>query len=239
MGFLPWTPAQYDGGEHHDRPSRLAIADHAGLSIGLGVQRGDLLEKNRLGAGDILDGLARHGVRQESDEIAGMPGLECNADFAVGLEAADAGTMPGARIDDDERPARRVEFDTRRRNYSHETVVDRPLERPAVEHQLHFVIEHVGNGLGEVFAILIAALAHDVPEQHAALRGIDHVFHGWAKYAEWRRQCADRRWVRLARWHGTAPCLLLGRRGKANTPVARSCARRQHTPSGPTVFFSR
>src|SRR5215470_4932541 len=38
---------------------------------------------------------------------------------------------------------------------------------------------------------------------------------------------------------GSAPCLLLGRRGKANTPVARSCARRQHTPSGPTVFFLR
>jgi len=49
-----------------------------------------------------------------------------------------------------------------------------------------------------VFTILIAALAHDVPEQHAALRGIDHVFHGWAKYAERRRKCADRRRISLA-----------------------------------------
>src|SRR5215510_4209808 len=38
---------------------------------------------------------------------------------------------------------------------------------------------------------------------------------------------------------GFAPCLLLSRRGKGTTPVARSCARRQHTPSRPTVFFLR
>src|SRR5262249_5906822 len=160
---------------------------------------GALRRKNRLGARDILDGLARHGVGQEADEITGMPGLECNADFAVGLEAADAGAVAGARVDDDEGPARRVKFGARRWNHPHEAVVDRPIERPAVEHQLHLVIEHVGNGLGEAFARLIAALAHDVEEQHAALRGIDHIFHGWPKYAEWRRKCADRRWVSLAR----------------------------------------
>src|SRR5262249_28205982 len=100
-----------NGGEHHDRPSRLAIADHAGLSVRLGVERGDLLEENRLGPGDILDGLARHRVQQEADEIAGMPGLECNADFAVGLEPADPGAMPGAWVDDDEGPARGIECD--------------------------------------------------------------------------------------------------------------------------------
>src|SRR5262249_15882721 len=178
---------------------RLAIADHAGLSVGLGVERGDLLEKNRLRARDILDGLARHGIRQEADEIAGVPCLECNADFAVGLEAADAGAVAGARVDDDEGPARGVEFDSRGRNHSHETVVDRPIKRLATEDQLHVLGEYVWNRVGEVFAILIAALAHDVPEQHAALRSIDHVFYRWAKYAERRRKCADRRWVSLAR----------------------------------------
>src|SRR5262249_43847986 len=70
----------------------------------------------------------------------------------------------------------------------------------ATEDQLHVVVEYVWNRLGEVFAILIAALAHDIPEQHAALRGIDHIFHGWPKYAEWCRKC-DRRLTRLARWH--------------------------------------
>src|SRR5262249_47454874 len=38
---------------------------------------------------------------------------------------------------------------------------------------------------------------------------------------------------------GSAPCLLVSRRAKGNTPVARSCARRQHTPSHPTVFVLR
>ena len=161
-----------DGGQHHDRPAGLAVADHAGLAVGLGVQRDHLLEEYRLGARDVLDRLARHRVGQEADEIAGMPGLERDADFAVGLEAADAGTVPGARIDDDERPARRIDFDPPRRNDPHEAVVDRPIERAAVDDELDLVVEHVRSGLGQMFAILIAALAHHVPEQDAALRGV-------------------------------------------------------------------
>ena len=35
-----------------------------------------------------------------------------------------------------------------------------------------------------MLAILIAALTHDVPEQHATLRRIDHVLHGGGKQAE-------------------------------------------------------
>ena len=44
----------------------------------------------RLGARDAFDGLARHRLGQEADEVAGMAGLHRDADFAVGLEAADA-----------------------------------------------------------------------------------------------------------------------------------------------------
>jgi hypothetical protein len=36
------------------------------------MQGDDFLQKDRLGTRDILDGLARHRVRQEADEIAGM-----------------------------------------------------------------------------------------------------------------------------------------------------------------------
>ena len=150
------------------------------------MQRDDLFEKDRLGARDVLDGLARHGVGQEADEIAGMAGLEGDADLAVGLEAADAGAVSGARIDDDERPPRRIDLDARRRNDAHEAVVDRPIERAAVDDELDLVVEHMRRGLGQVLAVLVAALAHDVPEQHAALRGIDHVFHGGRKHAERR-----------------------------------------------------
>jgi hypothetical protein len=44
------------------------------------------------------------------------------------------------------------------------------------------------SGLGQVFSILIAALAHDVAEQHAALRRIDHVVHDGRKYAKRRER---------------------------------------------------
>ena len=117
-----------------------------------------------------------------------MAGLERHADLAVGLEAADAGAMPGARIDDDERPARRIDFDALRRNDPHQRVVDRPLERAAVDDELDLVVEHMRSGLGQMLAVLVAALAHDVPEQDAALRRVDHVFHGWRKHAKRRER---------------------------------------------------
>ena len=55
-----------DRGKHHDRPTRLAVADHAGLTVGIGVQLDNSFEEGRLGAGDILDGLTGHGVGQEA-----------------------------------------------------------------------------------------------------------------------------------------------------------------------------
>ncbi len=138
------------GREHHHRPAGLAIADHARLAVGLGVQRDHLFEEDRLGARDVLDGLARHRFGQEADEIAGMAGLERDADLAVGLEAADARAMAGARIDDDERPAGRIDFDAFRRNDPDERVVDRPLERAAVDDEFHRVFEHVRRDFARV-----------------------------------------------------------------------------------------
>jgi hypothetical protein len=39
------------------------------------------------------------------------------------------------------------------------------------------------HGFGEMRAVLIAAFAHHVPEQNAALRGVDGVFERGAKRA--------------------------------------------------------
>jgi hypothetical protein len=58
--------------QNHHRPSTLAIADDAGLAIRVGVQRRDLLEKNRLGARNILDGLPGHWFGEEAHEITRM-----------------------------------------------------------------------------------------------------------------------------------------------------------------------
>ena len=84
--------------------------------------------------------------------------------------------------------ARRIDLDARGRNDPHEHIVDRPLERAAVDDELDLVVEHVRRGLGQMLAILVAALAHDVPEQDAALRRIDHVFHDGSKYAKRRER---------------------------------------------------
>ena len=51
-----------------------------------------------------------------------------------------------------------------------------------------------------MLAILIAALAHDVPEQDAALRGVDHVFDGGGKHAKGRR--VDRGNISAVGCHG-------------------------------------
>ena len=107
-----------------------------GLPSACGVPRDHPLEEYGLGARDVPDGLARHRIGQEADEIAGMPGFERNADLAVGLEAADARAVAGAWVDDDERPAREIELDAGRRNDPHKRVVDRSIERPAVNEEL-------------------------------------------------------------------------------------------------------
>ena len=102
--------------EHHHGPAGLAVADHARLGVRIGMKSDHFLQEHRLGARDVLEGLARHRIGQETDEIAGMAGLEGDADLAVGLEAGDAGAVPGAWIDDDERTPLRVDVDALRRN---------------------------------------------------------------------------------------------------------------------------
>ena len=137
------------------------------------MQSNDLFEEYRLGARDILDRLARHGVRQKSDEITGMAGLECHADFAVSLEAADARTVTGAGVDDDKRPPLHDRLRYLGWDDPHEYVVDRPIERPAIDHEFHLVLKHMRSRLGQMLAILVAALPHDIPEQYASLSRIE------------------------------------------------------------------
>ena len=130
----------------------------------------------RLGARDAFDRLSWHRFRQEADEVAGMARLHGDPDLAVGLEAADAGSVTGTGIDNDEWPALEIDLHTLRRDDAHQRVVDRLFQLAAVDDQFRRVAQDVRRGLGDVFAILFAALAHDVQEQHTALARIDHVF---------------------------------------------------------------
>ena len=52
-------------------------------------------EEYRLGARNVLYRLARHWLRKKADEVAGVPGLEGDSNFAIGLEAADTGAVAG------------------------------------------------------------------------------------------------------------------------------------------------
>ena len=161
--------------EHHHGPAGLAVADHARLGVRIGMKSDHFLQEDRLGAGDVLEGLARHRIGQETDEIAGMAGLEGDADLAVGLEAADARPVPGARIDDDEGATPRIDLHARRRDDTRKRVVDRPLERAAIDHELGRVTQHVRRELSHMLVVLVAALPHHIQEQDAPLRGVDHV----------------------------------------------------------------
>src|SRR6516164_3771909 len=144
-----------------------------------------------------------------------------------GLEGTDAGAMPGTRIDNDERPAQRIDSDALGRNDAYQGIVDRPLEGTAINEKLGLVIEHVRRSLGQVLAILVAALAHHVPEQHGALRRIDHVINGWGKRPErgqGGRPLAGLGWQRFVHAHWTSLGMLI--------PSSTSCPHRRAHPPG-------
>ncbi len=83
--------------------------------------------------------------------------------------------MTGARIDDYEGAAGRIDFDTVRRHDPREGIVHGPLELPAIRHQLYMIMEYMRDSLLQVLAILITALAHHIPKQDAPLSRVDHV----------------------------------------------------------------
>ena len=162
-------------GHQHRGPAALAVADHHRLAVGIGVQLDHPLEERGLRRHDVLDRLSRHRIRQETDEIARVPGSHGDADLAVRLEAADPRAMAGARVDDDERPLLRVGDDAGRRRDRDQAIIDRARQRAAVEHEVGLELKHVWRLFGHVRVILIASLAQDVEEQYAALPGIHGV----------------------------------------------------------------
>ena len=92
------------------------LAMTIGLLSAVRMATGDLFDKRRFCAADVLDRLTRHRLGREADEVAWMAGADRHPDLAVGLHAPDARPMAGARIDDDDRRFRGIDGGAFRRN---------------------------------------------------------------------------------------------------------------------------
>jgi hypothetical protein len=166
-----------DRGQHHQRPAGLAVADDTRLALGVRVPGDHRLDEFRLGMQDVLDRLPGDGLGQEADEIARVAGLQRDADLAVGLEAADAGTVARTRIDHDERHLAAI-LNFRRafgRDNADERIVDRALEPPSVDQDFDPEAQDMRGLLRDVLLILVAALPQDIEEQDAALPAVDEI----------------------------------------------------------------
>src|SRR5580658_10486769 len=119
------------------------------------MQCDNLFDEGALGPGDILDSLSRHGIRHEPDEIAGMAGFHRDADLAVRLETADARTMAGAWIDNNEGTTCEIDLHTTRRLDAYQSVIHRPRQVSAVRDQFDLVIEDMGDCFSQVLAVLL------------------------------------------------------------------------------------
>ena len=160
------------GGDHHHCPACLTIADDRGLAVGFGVERDYSLEKGSLSGADVLNCLSRYGLRQKADEIAGVAGLKRHADFALGLEPADAGPVTGTRIDDDERPLLLIDLDAFRRSDAGQEIIHGMRKLASVHNEFDAELENVRSGLGGVLLVLFASLLQDVEEKNPALPSI-------------------------------------------------------------------
>ncbi len=134
----------------------------------------------------ILHRLARNRIGGEADEITGMALAQGGADLAVGLEAANAGAMAGARIDDDDRALGGVDRQALWRGDADQAIVDRAGQIGAGQDDLAVEIQHMGHAFGQMRLILVAALALDVGEQDGALQRVDAIVEGLAEPVERR-----------------------------------------------------
>lgn len=91
--------------------------------------------------------------------------------------------MARTRVDHHERTTRVIDdYPTGRRD-PRQSVIDRALKRSAVGDQIDRIIEDMRCGLGDVLAVLLPALTHDIEEEDATLPGIHQIFESGCKDA--------------------------------------------------------
>src|SRR5271157_5581057 len=149
MGFLPRTPAQYDSGEPATtigpmRSGRIAaVIMVCQPAWQLGMTTGDLFDKRRLCAANVLDRLTRHRLGREADEVAWMAGADRHSNHAVGLHAPDAWPVAGARVDDDDRRFRRIDNSAFGWNDADKPIIGRARQLAPVKDELIGEVQHI------------------------------------------------------------------------------------------------
>ena len=115
-----------------------------------------------LGGAHIQERLPRLRLGVEDHEINRMAVAQSHADLRVVLEAADTGAVARARVDDHVGTPSRVYRYAFRRHDADEDVVDRALQRSAVEHRL--VIEVQQGRLARALVLEPAIVMFDEPD---------------------------------------------------------------------------
>ena len=139
------------------------------------MERDHALEECCLCVDDVFNRLAGHRIRQEADEIAGMPRLEGDTDLTLRLEASDARAVSSTRINNNEWPLVLVYFGAIRRRNAHEEVVYRSRQLSPVHDELATELQDVRCNLGGMFLITVAALLQDVQKKDGALLRVNPV----------------------------------------------------------------
>jgi hypothetical protein len=123
------------------------------------MERDYMPKKSSLSVRNILDGLPRHRLGQEPDEVAGMAGFQGDADLTLRLEATNAWPVAGARIHDNEGTPSFVDLDALRWYDAYKRVVHGAWQLPAIHKQLAAECQHMRCGLGSVLVIALTALS--------------------------------------------------------------------------------
>jgi hypothetical protein len=91
------------------------------------------------------------------------------------LHPADARTVAGPRIDDNEGWLRWIDDSARRRDNAHQHIVHWLEQGAPIAHHLELEGQHVRGLGGAALEICVAALAQDVERQDRALPGVDPI----------------------------------------------------------------
>ena len=165
----------------------------------------------------VSQGLTRARLGKEDHKVDRMADMEGDADFGVALEAADAGAVPGARINDDDRRLCRVDTvvpalvaslrDTQ------QGIVGGLLELARIEDHLGFEVEQRRQAGLLMLQHGVGALPQRVEEQDRPLQNVALI----RQEVERRHHCSRLRLGRSLRSvvSGDRSFAVLGRRGLA------------------------